>query len=262
MTKMIFKASLGLLAVACLLSASVLAAENPAMPALTITPGLNGEAALVALGSNLTAVAAHYGKTPNELQALFNRDSTLHLDRHGNLYYVCSDAPPVNASAVTNPPAARLFPPSQTFLLHSKLGSSRTIYLDFVGFTISGTAWNDSFNGGTNIVAPPWDIDGDPTTFGTNEQAIIQQVWLRVSDDYAPFDVDVTTEYPGEAALTRSDFGDQVYGVRALISPISSYIAQAGGVAYVGVFNNVGDYYKPALIFPENLANNEKYIAY
>jgi hypothetical protein len=155
-----------------------------------------------------------------------------------------------------------LFPLSQTFLLHSKPGSTRTIYLDFDGHTISGTAWNDTLNNGNDIVAPPWDIDGNPSTFGTAEQTTIQRVWLRVAEDYSPFDVDVTTEYPGEAALTRANIADQVFGVRALISPIAAQTyPNAGGVAYVGVFNEIGDYHKPALIFPEMLADNEKYIA-
>ena len=72
--------------------------------------------------------------------------------------------------------------------------------------------------------------------------------------------MNVTTEDRGEAYLTRSSSSDQVYGTRALISPIGSYFG-GGGIAYVGVFNYVGDNYKPALIFPENLSNNEKYIA-
>ncbi len=258
MTKMFFKAGLGLLAAACLLPASVSAVEYPAMPAITVAPGLRGQAAIAALGSNLAAVAAHYGKTTNELVALFNRDSAVRLDRHANLYYVCDNTPPANGSAITNHPAAHLFPFSQTFLLHSKPGSTKTIFLDFDGYTISGTAWNDTYNGGADIVAPPWDLDGNPGSFSTNEQAIIQEVWLRVAEDYAPFDVDVTTQDPGDAAMTRADLSDQVFGTRALISPISSQIVSAGGVAYLGVFNEVGNYHKPALVFPENLLNDEK----
>ncbi len=73
--------------------------------------------------------------------------------------------------------------------------------------------------------------------------------------------MDVTTEYPGEAAITRSSSGDTQYGTRALISAISSYFGNYGGIAYVGVYDNVGDYNKPALIFPENLGNSDKNIA-
>ena len=259
MSKKFFKQGLGLLAAVGLLSSVGRAVENPPMPSITVTAGLTGQAAVTALGNNLAAVAAHYGRTTNELKALFNRDGAVRLDVHGNLYYVCTDLPSANAPGITNHQAPKqLFPLAQTFLLHSKPGSTKTIFLDFDGYTISGTAWNDTFNGGADIVAPPWDIDGNPGTFSANEQTIIQQVWLRVAEDYAPFDVDVTTEFPGEAAMTRADLNDQVFGTRALISPIASRIVPAGGVAYLNAFNEVGNYHKPALVFPENLLNDEK----
>ena len=43
---------------------------------------------------------------------------------------------------------------------------------------------------------------------------------------------------------------------------MSSYVGGYGGVAYIGVFNDYSDYYKPALVFPENLGPyGAKYIA-
>jgi autotransporter-associated beta strand protein len=237
---------------------------RPAMPTLRLPHGLRGDAAVQALGRDFAAVAAHYGKSTNELRAIFRRDSSLRLDEGGHLFYVCAGlAVPQAAAGDTNAPSLPepIAPLSQTFLLHSRPGATKIIYLDFDGYTISGTQWNAVYNGGADIVAPPWDTDGNPASFGSGEQTAIQQIWLRVAEDYAPFDVDVTTEYPGEAALTRSSAGDTQYGMRALISPISSYIGAYGGVAYVGVFANISDFYKPALIFPENLANSEKYIA-
>jgi len=150
---------------------------------------------------------------------------------------------------------------TNTFLLHSNPFATKTIYLDFDGHILpAGSAWANGYNGGSEIKAPAWSLDADLTTFSDAERSIIQGIWQRVAEDFAPFDVDVTTEFRGEEYLTRSDSYDQVYGTRALISPIGSYFG-GGGIAYVGVFNYVGDYYKPALIFPENLANNEKYIA-
>ena len=105
-------------------------------------------------------------------------------------------------------------------------------------------------------------MDADNTTFSDAELTRIQAIWQRVAEDFAPFNVDVTTDFRGEDYLTRSSSSDQVYGMRALISPISSYVGAYGGIAYLGVFGNVGDAYKPALIFPENLGpNGEKYIA-
>jgi len=247
MSKMFFKYGLGLLAGVALLPASALALEG--LP--------SGSAAVAALGGNLSAVAAHYGRTTNELVALFNRDPEVHLTASNQLVYICTQTP---APTGGGPAPKQLFPLNETFLLHSKPGSTRTIYLDFDGMVISGTAWNDNFYGGSNIIAPPWDIDGNPASFSAAEQAIIQEVWFRVAEDYAPFDVDVTTEYPGEAALTRANQADQVYGTRALISPIASLIAPAGGIAYLDAFSEVGDYHKPALVFPENLGNNPKNI--
>lgn len=240
------------------------APARPPLPGLRLPHGLRGDAAVQALGAQFAAVAAHYGKGTNELRAIFHRDNSLHLDERGNLFYTCDGlAVPQTAGGDTNSPLPPdgIAPLSQTFLLHSRPGATKLIYLDFDGYTLSGDAWTTNNNGGTNIVAPPWDTDGNPASFSSGEQTAIQQIWLRVAEDYAPFDVDVTTEYPGEAALTRANNGDSQYGTRALISAIGSYFGNPGGIAYVGVFDDVGDYYKPALIFPENLANNEKYIA-
>jgi hypothetical protein len=235
---------------------------RPPMPALHLSKHMSGEEAVSALGTNLPAVAAHYFKGAEELKQTLRHDKDLKVDREGRLLYVCqwlggAKAPTAPAEPVTSAIAAL----DQTFLLHSRPGSNRKIFLDFDGHIISGTQWNTDNNGGADIVAPPWDTDGDPTTFGTAERTAIQQIWLRVAEDYAPYDVDVTTEYPGEAALTRGTTSDAVYGVRALVSPIGSYFGNPGGISYVGVFDNVGDHYKPSLIFPENLSNSEKNIA-
>lgn len=242
------------------------APERPSFPKLRLARHFQGEEAIAALGANLPAVAAFYHKTPEELQNLLRREKDLHLDNDGRLYYVCNWQDTQANAGTTPPPETEspqpaLVPLDQTFQLHSRPGATRTIYLCFVGFTLSGTAWNASNLGGTNLVAPPWDTDGDPTTFSSTERTAIQQIWLRVAEDYSPYDVDVTTEDTGEATLTRSSSSDQVFGQRALVSAIGKYFGNPGGISYVGVFDYVGDYYKPSLIFPENLANSEKYIA-
>ncbi|KAF6263053.1 hypothetical protein COO60DRAFT_1635476 [Scenedesmus sp. NREL 46B-D3] len=43
--------------------------------------------------------------------------------------------------------------------------------------------------------------DGDRSTFNAEELADIVAVWRAVAEDFAPFDVDVTTVDPGDAAL-------------------------------------------------------------
>lgn len=236
-------------------------------PALSLPAPASGSAALDALGVHLPAVAKAYGLTGAQLAYRLRADGHLVVDRHGYLFY--NEAPlegfgtagATGAAALSAPVgAAAPAPLEDTFRLHSLPGAQRVVYLDFDGHLLSKCAWTQGYNGGADIVAPPWDIDGDPGSFGDTERTRIQQIWQRVAEDYAPFAVDVTTEYPGEAAITRSSSSDQQYGMRVLISPISSYVGNYGGVAYVGVFDMVGDFYKPALVFPEKLANGEKYI--
>ncbi len=232
-------------------------------PTVRLAGKVQGEAAIQSLSKQLPDIAAFYHKTPEQLQQQLRRDKSLWVDPRGRLFFVCNAPAPASLLSSSNETsaAAQLVPLDQTFLLHSRPGSTKTIFLDFDGHTISGTQWNESNNGGADIIAPPWDIDGNPNSFSSSERTIIQQIWLRVSEDYAPFDVDVTTEFPGDAALIRSNNGDQVYGTRALVSAISQYFGNYGGIAYVGVFDNTGTYYQPALIFPERLGNSEKNIA-
>ena len=224
----------------------------------------SGEAAIVALGARLPAVARGYGWTAARLVDTLRIDQTLHVDSDDKLFFI---EPPVDSATASAAAlaeaaapegaaseAAAAFPLADTFRLHSLPGAKLTILLDFDGATMSGNAWTTEENGGANIVAPAWSMDGAANPgFNDTEKAAIQDIWRRVAEDYAPFNVDVTTEFTGEAAITRSSNSDQVYGTRVLVSPISSYFPDAGGVAYVDVFADVGDYNKPALVFPENL---------
>ena len=50
---------------------------------------------------------------------------------------------------------------ADTFYLHSRPGAKRIVYLDFNGHLLSGTAWNQGYNAGNDIVAPPFDTDGN-----------------------------------------------------------------------------------------------------
>lgn len=67
----------------------------------------------------------------------------------------------------------------------------RTIYLDFDGHLTSGTAWNSG--SGSDIETPAFDIDGNPNAFNSQERQRIVAIWRAVAEDYASFDVDVTT---------------------------------------------------------------------
>ena len=164
------------------------------------------------------------------------------------------------AAPVTDPAAAAsAFPLDQTFLLHSDPGALRVIYLDFDGHTTTGTEWN-TLKKLTEIVTPAYSFEGD-SSFSDSELARIQYIWQRVAEDYIPFDVDVTTQDPGSAALIKSGSSDSQYGIRVCIGGDSTWYGPAiGGVAYVGSFDWNSD--TPCFVFPANLGNGaEKYTA-
>ncbi len=237
-------------------------AGNVNFPPVNNAEITRGQNAVRVLGAHLPDVARAYGLQREDLESLLLADGSLAVDHKGRLHFTdpAPDAATLTVDATV--PEAALAPLPNTFKLHSRPGAKRIIYLDFDGHVISGTGWNTSYNGGRDIIAPAWDIDGNPASFSDTELTRIQQIWQRVAEDYAPFDVDVTTELVSESLLTRSSTSDEYYGTRVLISPISSYFGQYGGIAYVGAFDDVGDTYKPALVFPENLGpNGEKYVA-
>ncbi len=153
--------------------------------------------------------------------------------------------------------------PADAFVLHSRPGSQRVLYLDFDGHVISGTAWNSLYAQDT-WTAPAFSTDADPTTFSDAERAVVIDVWRRVAQDYAPFDVDVTTQDPGQDAITRSGSTDALFGTRVLISPDATQTqCGCGGRAYVDVVDRTSNhaYYQPAWVYPQALSNSSKYIA-
>lgn len=214
---------------------------------------------------SVSAAADRYGISDAELRAMLEADPSLRVSGAG-VYYV-DPAPRRVAEGPTV--IGQAFPLADTFSLHSKPGSQRTIYLDFNGEVVNDTWWNVSQQGSlANGSHPAWTLDGDPSTFNDAERMLIQDVFQRVAEDYAPFDVDVTTQDPGTAAIIRTDPSDQVYGTRALISPSEAAIegicgGNCGGVAFLDVFDIVDGtgIAQPAWVFPQALSNNAKYIA-
>ena len=130
-----------------------------------------------------------------------------------------------------------IYPTASTFLLHSRPSASRKIYLDFTGHTTTGTSWNTNW-GKTSFTTPPFSLDADTASFSNAEHAAIQAVWRSMVEDYAQFDVDVTTEDPGVEGLKRASSGDASYGMRVIFGPDQNATG-AGGVAYVGSFNGI-----------------------
>ncbi len=167
----------------------------PGPTGIYLNEPMNGEAAIVALGGRLPEVAALNNRGAADLSSLLRSDSTLWVSPSGILFYR-EPTVPAGAPEVSYGP----FSYSQTFFLHSKPGASKVIYLDFDGFTLPATtAWS----GMANMNVGGYNTSGD-ASFTNAEQDVIQSVWQRVAEDYAAFDVDVPTEDPADAAITRS----------------------------------------------------------
>ncbi|GAA5105117.1 hypothetical protein GCM10023339_00690 [Alloalcanivorax gelatiniphagus] len=141
--------------------------------------------------------------------------------------------------------------PSDVLDLSSSPGSARTIYLDFTGDTTTGTAWNKTY--GTTITSPAYSMSSPAdAAFDEVERAAIHLAWRTVAEDFAPFDVNVTTRDPGSDALVRSSSSDTRYGARVVITSTNAVGTECGcgGVAYLGVFDKTGGgYHQPAWVF-------------
>ena len=233
---------------------------KPAFPQLNFAEKqLSGQAAIDRLGTRLSEVASWYGKSAEHLRRELLSDRRVRLDSKGRMFVVEEMEAPLHVTPAEAQQAlaeGQLAPLDQTFTLHSRPSASRTIYLDFNGATLTGTAWNSN---GNTINAKPYDLDGVPTSFSTAELQRIQYIWQRVAEDYAPFDVNVTTEQPAPDRLARADANDQVFGTTVLITDNNGvYSCNCGGVAYVGVFNDTSSHYKPALVFYNALGNGDE----
>lgn len=106
--------------------------------------------------------------------------------------------------------------------LQSLPGARAVVYLDFQGG--STRTW-----GGITYARPNM----------SNNQ--IREVWLRVAEDYLPFQVNITTDLAVyEAAAENSR-------IRVIITPTTTAQPGSGGVAYMNSFNWTGD--TPAWVF-------------
>ena len=123
--------------------------------------------------------------------------------------------------------------------LNSHPSAAATIYLDFDGEVVTGTAWN--WGGPINAAAPALSTAG------------ITEIFNRVAEDYRIFNVNITTSLAvyQAAPITKR--------TQVIITPSNSWYGNAGGVAYIGSFS-WGDG-TPAWVFTSMLSNNIKYIA-
>src|SRR5882757_1725031 len=101
--------------------------------------------------------------------------------------------------------------------LSSYPGAPSTIFLDFDGHTVNSAVWN---GGNTLYCAPSGMTD-----------AQITEAFYRVSEDYRPFNINITTDSTVflTTAITKR--------VRIIVTATDAWYPGVGGVSYVGSFN-------------------------
>lgn len=148
---------------------------------------------------------------------------------------------------------------TKPFALASRPGSAHTIYLDFNGETMMNDEWN-AYLKEPSITFAPFSRDKS-SKFTAAENADIVSIWSQVAEDFAPFDVNVTTVEPSRDALDRTDESDMVFGARAIVSPPTNPLSKeckCGGYAWFQMFGNTKAY-STAFAFPpaDKSASNE-----
>lgn len=251
-------------------SASPTAADAPDRPRLLQRAG-HGRAVVRALGDRLPEAAAVNRMSPQALEALLESDPSAGLGTDGQLFYVEEAATPAEAAEIVTAESVPTtsYPESDTWLLHSSPGSTRKVFLDFDGATVSNTWWNNS-KGMPSRAYTGFTLDADPTTFTSAEKAFIQQVWRIVAEKFAAFDIDVTTQDPGPAGYNRSGSGDTSYGDHVVITDDAGAVTAAcgggcSGVALVGTFDDYSrtdSYYEPAWVFTSKTSGSSVLTAY
>ncbi len=128
---------------------------------------------------------------------------------------------------------------SQVPLHNSLPTATATIFLDFDGQLVENTSWN--WSGPLTL---------NPSGLNSTQ---ITEVFNRVSEDYRPFNINITTDSTKYWAAPINK------RTRVIITTSSSWYGSAGGVAYVNSFT-WGDN-TPAFVFSALLGYNAKYVA-
>ncbi|MBL9146946.1 MAG: choice-of-anchor D domain-containing protein [Verrucomicrobiaceae bacterium] len=134
-------------------------------------------------------------------------------------------------------------------VLSSRPGASNVLFLDFDGASVTDSVWNS----GRNIAAG---------NAGMTD-AQITEVWNRVKEDFAPFNIDVTTSpsrYDGAAAGRR---------MRCIVTATDAWYNTpgknaAGGVAYLWSYDRSGSSFSstvPCWVFSNKLGYSAKNVA-
>jgi hypothetical protein len=152
-------------------------------------------------------------------------------------------------------------------VLNSDPGSGHTLYLDFAGF--SQPRWSDGVHAGIpETTVLPFSVDDQQHPFTLQDVSAMREIWQRVAEDFAPFDINVTTVEPPTLAPGMPDSAADGNALRVVIGdldPSHSDPVLTGGPGptgmmqrpqsdpWIGAFTN--DIPNVRFVFPDHLPN-------
>lgn len=201
------------------------------------TGRLKGTAVAVeASDERMSIAAAKAGWTLAQAKEAAAKDRDLHVSADNRLFYVCRMEAPAGSQAGSGAAAIQTGPDTSTytgvpptvtattaFQLHSRPGAARVLYLDFNGH--STLSW-----GSPAIVTPAFQLPGTASPTDQANLNAIRDIWLHVAEDFASWDIDVTTEQPPLTAR----------GQRCVIGGSSMDWLGAAGVMGIAQLNSFG----------------------
>jgi hypothetical protein len=221
------------------------AAAPSVAPSAEATAETDAEAITLNAGSDKYELAAAFsGTTVAELQRLEEAGS-IEVSENGFVLHI--DDATTSESAPSAERRAQAFgaaiPGDST--TGSRPGAPVTVYLDFDGEVLEGTNWN--------VEAKEESLDFEPTALA--DTAFRDAVWAVVAEDYAPFNVNVTTTRPSDEALYKTSVDDTTYGSHVIITDSYTEVlpqaADSSGIAWGG--GTGSDFLTGAFVFTEGL---------
>src|SRR5262245_49403282 len=111
--------------------------------------------------------------------------------------------------------------PSTIPVLNSNPAAPIALFLDFDGHI------QDRFTTPSGVSIPktavlPFSVDTDTSSFSAADVAAIREIWRRVAEDFAPFNVDVTTVQPAALASGAPDSAANGHALRIAIGEFDS----------------------------------------
>jgi hypothetical protein len=178
------------------------------------TSSLTGQAAVDALRGEIGQKVRARGEDPEQLVTLLEADPSVRLGLEGHVVFLDavdpataleSETAAIATTSATGPaPVPTALAANGLPLHHSKVGAPWTLYIDVESRLVQvHPNMRDIFaRNPSPFTTSGLTLDADATTFNAEEQDVISRIWGRVAEDWAPFDIDVTTERPASFATS------------------------------------------------------------